>query len=77
MNKDIKLGMEIEKLKHDYRYEQIVEFLKGKSDNCMYLDRVKHLYDEFGYELVNNTILELEKPVKESRPQVKEECETR
>lgn len=79
MNNDIKLGMELEKLKHDYRYEQIANFLKGKSESCMYLDRVKPLYDEYGYELVNRTILDIEreKPKKESRPLVKEECETR
>lgn len=78
MNKDIKLGMELSKLQHDYRYDQIVEFLNGESNSCMYYDRLKPLYDEFGYEIVNQTIKELSSSQKkESRPQFKEECETR
>jgi hypothetical protein len=78
MDKNIALGLDIAQLKDSYAYKDIVDFITGKTTTCMYFDRLKPLYDKYGYELINNTILELEvaSPI-QSRPQKKEECETR
>lgn len=59
MNKDIKLGIEIQKLKESYSFKELVKFLKGEETNCYNFDRLKPLYDVFGYAEVNTTILEV------------------
>lgn len=61
MNKDIKLGIAVKKLEDSYKYDDIIIFLKGKKKDCMYFDTLKPLYDEFGYEAVNEVLLEINK----------------
>ena len=59
MNKDVKLGMEMEKLKNNYYFDSLVEFLKGEKNDCYAFVNLKPLYDEYGYKEVNDLILEV------------------
>lgn len=61
MNKDVKLGLKIAKLQDSYKYEDIMNFIKGEKKDCMYFDTLKPLYDEFGYTEVNEILLEIAK----------------
>ena len=55
--KCIRLGMTLEALKREYYYKSLVEFIAGKNkDGGMYLEHLKPLYDEFGYEKVNRIL---------------------
>ena len=69
MNDDIKLGRKIENLKGSWRFDKMVKFLKGENDiNDTYNDyftKLKPLYDEFGYDKVNNLIFEIADELKE------------
>jgi len=59
---NIKLGMEIAELKNQYYYDGLIEFLKGNitASNGMYFEKLKPLYDKYGYEKVNRVLLETE-----------------
>lgn len=59
--KNIKLGMQLQKLKDDYYFKEIAKFLKGNDTDKYnnYFSKLKPLYDEFGYTLVNDLIIEM------------------
>lgn len=59
-DKYIELGFDIAKLQNDYFYKDLLAFLKGEKDTCYNYDKLKPLYDKYGYELVNETILKME-----------------
>lgn len=76
--KNIRLGMEIQKLKDSYSWKELVKFLKGKSKNDYHnlFGKLKPLYDEFGYITVNKLIIEIadeEEKVKEQKQKAKEQ----
>ena len=54
---NIALGMDIQKLKQNYYYKEIIAFLKGEKVNCFDFCAVKPLYDKYGYEKVNKHLL--------------------
>ena len=60
---NIRLGIEIGKLKDSYYYTDIIKFLNGTASKGedIYFSRLKPIYDEFGYEKVNRILLELHK----------------
>lgn len=60
---NIRLGMEIGRLQNEYYYNDLVAFLQGNSESKggMYFEKIKPLYDRYGYEKVNRIILTLEK----------------
>lgn len=65
MNDDIKLGMDLQKLKEKWAYKEILSFIKGETDSCLSFYELKPLYDEYGYYKVNQAIIELEANVNE------------
>lgn len=69
-HQNIKLGIAIGELKNKYFYKAIILFLKGdNSENGnIYFEKLKPLYDKFGYEKVNRILLALEE-----KEEVKEE----
>ena len=68
---NIKLGMEIGELKSKYFYEDLILFLKGDNskNGNLYFEKLKPLYDKYGYEKVNRILLTLEE-----KEEVKEEA---
>ena len=54
------LGVDIQKLKERYFYKDIIAFLKGEKEVCYDFHEMKPLYDKYGYEKVNKTLLKLE-----------------
>lgn len=54
----INLGVEIGIFEESYKYDGIMQFLKGESQSCYDFDRLKPLYDKYGYSLVNSILLE-------------------
>lgn len=64
--KSVCLGIEIEKLRQEFFYKYLIRFLQGKDtpDGAIYFEKLKPLYDRFGYEKINRILLELEKDEK-------------
>ena len=71
---NVKLGIGIGELKTKYFYKDLILFLKGDNskNGNIYFDRLKPLYDKFGYEKVNRILLALEEK-EEEKEEVKEE----
>lgn len=66
INDDIRLGMEIKSITGSYEFDNIISFLKGeKNSSCYSFDRLKPFYDKYGYEKVNNLLLEYDREIKE------------
>lgn len=67
---NIHLGMDIAELKKEYFYNKLIAFLKGDNTDCgcLYFEKLKPLYDRYGYEKVNRILLSLE----ESKEQTNE-----
>lgn len=62
MNKDIRMGMAIQKIIiYQNVLDDISRFLKGETETCLFFSDLKPLYDEFGYTEINNCILEIAK----------------
>lgn len=59
-DKYIELGFDIAKLQNEYYYKDLLAFLKGDKTECYNYYELKPLYDKYGYELVNETILKME-----------------
>ena len=60
--KNIKFGMELQKLKSDnYYFPKLVAFLKGENVESYnnYFSMVKPLYDKYGYQIVNEWIIKI------------------
>ena len=59
---NIKLGIAIGELKNEYFYKALISFLKGDNskNGNIYFEKLKPLYDKFGYEKVNRILLALE-----------------
>lgn len=59
---NIKLGIDIGDLKRQYFYKDLMQFLKGDKmcNGSLYFDKLKPLYDKYGYEKVNRVLFELE-----------------
>lgn len=59
---NVKLGIEIGKLKQSYYYADIIALLKGTSKvgEDIYFGRMKPLYDKYGYEKVNRILLAID-----------------
>lgn len=71
VNQDIKLGFELCEVLNSYYIEDLIEFLKGKTASCLYFDKLKPLYDKYGYKTVNNCLMVLYKEKK--KEEIKEE----
>jgi hypothetical protein len=63
---NIRLGMDIAKVKSSYYYEDLMTFLKGDDEHngSMYFVNLKPLFDKYGYEKVLRYLLELDKEEK-------------
>lgn len=73
---NIKLGIDIGDLKKQYYYDDLMKFLKGDNacNGSLYFDKLKPLYDRYGYERVNRILLELEEePTQETNEEEKGE----
>ena len=59
---NIRLGMEIASITQEYYYPKLIAFLKGDTTDCgsMYFEKLKPLYDKYGYERVNRILIALE-----------------
>lgn len=70
---NIELGIAIGELKREYFYNKLISFLKGddKDNGSMYFERLKPLYDKYGYEKVNRVLLSLEEPKAEEKAEDK------
>ena len=66
---NIELGIAIGELKKEYYYNDLIEFLKGNDEakGHIYFDKLKPLYDKYGYEKVNRILLSLEEPKAEEK----------
>jgi hypothetical protein len=65
---NICLGMEIAELKKSYYYDELIKFLKGGTGNGnLYFEKLKPLYDKYGYEKVNRILLSLEEEKAEEK----------
>ena len=77
--KSVKLGMELQKLKSDYYFKRIAKCVIGDlTDTYGVFEKLKPLYDEFGYAKVNRFIIEIadEKDLaeeQEAKEEVKED----
>lgn len=67
MNKEqmkfFKLGMDIAKIKQEFWFSDLMKFLKGDDEEHhgnMYFCNLKPLYDEYGYNIVNKTLMSME-----------------
>lgn len=74
INNDVRLGMEIKTLENYYDYDNLISFLKGKTQSCYSFEKIKPLYDKYGYKLVNNVLLELDREEKEKREKEEKEA---
>ena len=61
--KYIRLGVEIATVRNSYYYKELIAFLKGDDEQhgSMFFANLKPLYDKYGYVIVNETLLELDK----------------
>lgn len=57
LSEEIRLGLKIGRLKDTYGFKDIYNFITGKKNECFYFVDLKPLYDEFGYQKVNEVIL--------------------
>ncbi len=57
LSSDVRLGIKIGQLKDRYGFNDIYNFITGKTKDCYYFVDLKPLYDEFGYSTVNDVIL--------------------
>lgn len=57
MNKNVRFGMELEHLRGSCVFKDICDFLRGKTKDCYYFDRLKPLFDEYGYKITINSIM--------------------
>lgn len=57
LNEQVRLGLEVGHLKDTYKFKDIYNFIAGKTKDCFYFVDIKPLYDEFGYQAVNDVIL--------------------
>lgn len=62
---EVRLGIEIGQLKDTYKFKEIYKFITDQSKDCFYFVELKPLYDEFGYEAVNNVIMTVGKKMYE------------
>ena len=63
--KNVKLGMELQKLKDVYNFKRIVKCVKGDlTDTYGVFEKLKPLYDEFGYAKVNRFIIEIDDEIR-------------
>lgn len=62
----IELGIDIRSIQTSYFYKSLIKFLKGEETECMYLDKLKPLYDKYGYTTVNEMLLHFD--TKEVQP---------
>ena len=67
LNEQVRLGLEVGQLKNTYQFKSIYEFILGKTKECYYFVELKPLYDEFGYQAVNDVILAVGKEKFESK----------
>ena len=59
----IKFGMELAKIKQEYWFKDLMKFLKGEDEEHhgdMYFCNLKPLYDRYGYDRVNNILMNWE-----------------
>lgn len=74
----IELGIKIGTIKEGLNWNDIVKAIR---DNDVTYSNIfatlKPLYDEYGYEMINEVIIELSEPKVEKRPNVNKEVETR
>lgn len=61
MTKDQLIIYKICKIRSDWAYEYISKFIKGETEECRYFDKLKPLFDEFGYQETIKSILEIDK----------------
>lgn len=57
LSSEVKLGIKIGQLKDRYGFNDIYNFITGKTKDCYCFVNLKPLYDEFGYSTVNEVIL--------------------
>ena len=60
MNKEQLLVYKVCELRKSWEYEYISKFIKGIEKECRYFDKLKPLFDEFGYSEVMNILYEIE-----------------
>lgn len=65
LNEQVRLGLKVGQLKNTYQFKSIYEFILGKEKECYYFVELKPLYDEFGYQAVNDVILAVGKEIYE------------
>ena len=72
MLKNTMLGYEIGKMQTNYYFKDIVEFLKGNTEECFNYCKLKPLYDKYGYEITNNAILQVQEECNEKQKEQNE-----
>ena len=84
MNRDIALGMELQKLSERYFFKDLAAFVKGEptETGALYFQELKPLYDKYGYKTVNSYISEISDKMgtgvsRETRPKTEKAEEIR
>ena len=68
MEKKVRFGMELEHLRdNSYAFSDVANFINGKTKNSYYFDRLKPLFDEYGYTITIDAIKEISKMVSKDK----------
>ena len=69
--KAIKLTVELCNIKKEWYGNEIAAFVKGEKTECMYYDKLKPLYDKYGYLIVNECLFIVCETMEETKTEVK------